>query len=474
MAVQIQLRGGTLAEWTSANPVIAAREMVLETDTDKFKIGNGVDNYLDLPYGGLVGPQGETGATGPQGEQGFDIYVSDTAPTSGETTWFDSTSGTVYVKYDGAWVAVSGPSGPVGPKGDTGDTGSTGAQGASGVVSVTAPITNSGTSSSAVIGFDNTMFTNVAGKNLIINGGFDVWQRGETFTGFASWSYFSDRWLSGFNGSGSTRTVSRQTHTPGVVSVLGQESISFLRYNQSVAGTGGTFNLLQTKIEDVRTAAGQTVTLSFWAKAASNITLPKLSIDQSFGTGGSSLASFDIASNISITTSWQRFVYTFSMPSVLGKTIGINSNTALNFNLPLNSTFVLDLDEVKLEVGSVATPFARAGGTLQGELAACQRYYWRTPPNIRAGVGFGYSTNRIRFMMTHPVTMRSAPSFSSNLSNFIWYDGTTGASVTAVVADRLNTYNAEFTLTTTGINAGRAYGLSFDGTTGFFEFNAEV
>ncbi len=61
MAVQIQLRGGTLAEWTSANPIIAIREMVLETDTDKFKIGNGVDNYLDLPYGGLVGPQGETG-----------------------------------------------------------------------------------------------------------------------------------------------------------------------------------------------------------------------------------------------------------------------------------------------------------------------------------------------------------------------------------------------------------------------------
>ena len=80
MAVQIQLRGGTLAEWTSANPILAEREMVLETDTDKFKIGNGVDNYLDLPYGGIVGPtgadstvpgpQGEQGLQGPQGEQG--------------------------------------------------------------------------------------------------------------------------------------------------------------------------------------------------------------------------------------------------------------------------------------------------------------------------------------------------------------------------------------------------------------------
>jgi hypothetical protein len=62
MAVQIQLRGGTLAEWTSANPIIAIREMVLETDTDQFKIGNGVDNYLDLPYGGIQGPAGANGS----------------------------------------------------------------------------------------------------------------------------------------------------------------------------------------------------------------------------------------------------------------------------------------------------------------------------------------------------------------------------------------------------------------------------
>lgn len=63
MAVQIQLRGGTLAEWTSANPIIAIREMVLETDTDQFKIGNGVDHYLDLPYGGIQGPAGSFDGT---------------------------------------------------------------------------------------------------------------------------------------------------------------------------------------------------------------------------------------------------------------------------------------------------------------------------------------------------------------------------------------------------------------------------
>jgi len=55
MAVQIQLRGGTAAEWASANPVLAEREFVTETDTNKTKIGNGVDHYNDLPYNPMVG-----------------------------------------------------------------------------------------------------------------------------------------------------------------------------------------------------------------------------------------------------------------------------------------------------------------------------------------------------------------------------------------------------------------------------------
>jgi hypothetical protein len=62
MAVTIQLRGDTAAAWTAANPTLAEREMALETDTDKFKIGDGVTPWTSLPYGGLPG------ATGPAGE----------------------------------------------------------------------------------------------------------------------------------------------------------------------------------------------------------------------------------------------------------------------------------------------------------------------------------------------------------------------------------------------------------------------
>lgn len=58
MAVTIQLRGDTAAEWTEANPVLAEREVALETDTGKFKVGNGTDAWNDLPYSGLPGPAG--------------------------------------------------------------------------------------------------------------------------------------------------------------------------------------------------------------------------------------------------------------------------------------------------------------------------------------------------------------------------------------------------------------------------------
>ena len=54
MAQTVQLRGGTAAAATAANPVLAARELGLETDTGKYKVGNGVTAWNALPYGGMA------------------------------------------------------------------------------------------------------------------------------------------------------------------------------------------------------------------------------------------------------------------------------------------------------------------------------------------------------------------------------------------------------------------------------------
>jgi hypothetical protein len=50
MAIQIQLRRGTAAQWTQQNPILAEGELCLELDTNKFKIGDGIRHWNQLPY----------------------------------------------------------------------------------------------------------------------------------------------------------------------------------------------------------------------------------------------------------------------------------------------------------------------------------------------------------------------------------------------------------------------------------------
>jgi hypothetical protein len=53
MAVQIQFRRDTAANWTSANPTLAQGELGLETDTARYKIGDGSTAWASLSYSSL-------------------------------------------------------------------------------------------------------------------------------------------------------------------------------------------------------------------------------------------------------------------------------------------------------------------------------------------------------------------------------------------------------------------------------------
>lgn len=80
MAIQIQFRRGTAAEWSSVNPILAEGEMGIETDTQLFKIGNGIDRWNSLEYGGLRGFTGSIGFVGSTGIGNIEVanvlYVS--------------------------------------------------------------------------------------------------------------------------------------------------------------------------------------------------------------------------------------------------------------------------------------------------------------------------------------------------------------------------------------------------------------
>ena len=63
MATQIQLRRDTAANWTSANPTLAAGELGLETDTTYYKIGNGSTAWASLAYGSIAGTLANSSVT---------------------------------------------------------------------------------------------------------------------------------------------------------------------------------------------------------------------------------------------------------------------------------------------------------------------------------------------------------------------------------------------------------------------------
>jgi hypothetical protein len=256
-----------------------------------------------------------------------------------------------------------------------------------------------------------------AGKNKIINGDFGIWQRGTSFTNPTSGTYTCDRFYQEFNGTGATRTISQQTFSPGTAPVLGYEGTYFYRYAVSVAGTGNTYQAFYQKIEDVRIFANQTVTISFWAKASGNVSINPIEVYQDFGTGGSAGAYATTTGSYSVTTSWQRFTTTFSMPSISGKTVGTNSSVRIGFYMPSASTIQFDMWGIQFEAGPVVTAFQTATGTLQGELAACQRYY-----QVIGGVassyplmgGYSISGSNLYTPTSFVVQMRTSPTVTKN------------------------------------------------------------
>jgi len=259
-----------------------------------------------------------------------------------------------------------------------------------------------------------------AGKNKIINGDMGVWQRGTTFSNPSSGQYFADRINCFLSGTGQTRTVSQQVFTPGTAPVAGYEGKYFLRYNQSVSGTS-PLNVLKTSyIEDVQTFAGQTVTFSYWAKVGTAGGHGAIILYQVFGSGGSGTVTTTIAATPSYTTDWVRYSYTFTVPSIAGKTIGTGSYINIDLNLPSTGTFTFDIWGLQWEAGSVATPFQTATGTIQGELAACQRYYEQTfvtSPTESSNKVSAYSDSNYTQGTRWKVTKRVAPSVTVYSSN---------------------------------------------------------
>ena len=253
-------------------------------------------------------------------------------------------------------------------------------------------------------------------RNRIINGNFDIWQRGESqqSSGYGS----ADRWQNYH--SGSTKTASRGAFTVGQTEVPGNPKYYLHHEVSSVTGAGNLVLLIQ-RIEGVQTLAGQTATVSFWAKADSNKNIATEFL-QNFGSGGSPSAAVTTigVTTHNLTTSWQKFTATVSIPFISGKTIGSDNNDWIglyfwfdagsNYNSRTNSlgqqSGTFDIAQVQLEEGTVATPFEhRPIGT---ELALCQRYFEKS---YDINTAPGNSTQENSFRTIAPRTLSSAADY---------------------------------------------------------------
>ena len=312
-----------------------------------------------------------------------------------------------------------------------------------------------------------------AGKNKIINANMAVAQRGTSFTISSTAAYTLDRWR--IESAGASTVVTQDAFTPGAAPVAGYESAFAMKLVQAAGGSSNTF--IGQRIEDVRTFAGQTVTISFWAKATASKTV-EVRLDQNFGSGGSGTAALG-GTPQTVTTSWARYSTSITLASLTGKTIGTNSY--LDFFLYYNNTAATTISfwGVQVEVGSVATPFQTAsGGSIQGELAMCQRYYYRLTPGAGQALSFGnnYNTIQNRTTTMFPVEMRIAPTaleqngtannyaisqagigstVCSNVPSF-GIANTRFATVTGQVASGLTAYNTS-TLSADATNGATAY-----------------
>jgi len=304
--------------------------------------------------------------------------------------------------------------------------------------------------------YANMTTTPISGfRNAIINGDFRVWQRGTSFSVGPAVSLFTADRFSVFNNATSTPvTVSQQAFTPGN-QISGYEPANFLRC--AVSGYSSSAVFIGQKIEDVRTFAGQTITVSYWAKASANMSLP-LDYVQWFGTGGSSLVNASLAT-ASVTTSWQRFTHTLTVPSISGKTVGAGSSFEVRFLMSANGS--LDIWGVQVERGTIATPFEQR--PIGMELALCQRYFINIVepsgttdfnfPVVREGPTTAVATVFL------PVTMRVRPSLvGSYVGRMVFRDTAWGVSAPAVSSISVRADGPSFSSVTLLLNHGSVGG----------------
>jgi hypothetical protein len=301
--------------------------------------------------------------------------------------------------------------------------------------------------------------------NYVINGGFDIWQRGTSFVDPNSTASFNaDRFI-GFRGSLVTgMTVTRQSaglngfnYCARIQRTSGNTSTQLLYFNANTIETINTIPL-----------QNKTVTFSFYARVGANYSGGStLTATLTSGTGtDQNIVSFTgpvivATGSASVTTSWQRFSFSGAFPSN-GSEAKIEWSYVPTGTAGANDWF--EITGVQLEVGSVATSFRRNAPSIQAELAACQRYYQRTTTTSAYGgvaSGVAINTTTVYAHYLPKVSMRIVPTaVEFSTASTLRIGGTTCTNVFLNASDSsLDTISIGFTVTS-GLTNGAYYPIS--------------
>lgn len=312
-----------------------------------------------------------------------------------------------------------------------------------------------------------------AGKNVVINGGFDIWQRGTANTTTAS-VYTADRWQ---KGAATSYGISRQTTSD----TTNLPTIQYCARSQRTNGSAvTTANELGYSIESVNSTpyAGQAVILSFYARAGANMTNSNALVsaiysgtgtDQNIMTTGLTGQATVATSTKTLTTTWQRFTVT----GTIGATA---TQIALYFSYtPTGTASTNDYYEitgVQLELGSNVTTFSRAGGTIQGELAACERYF----QIVTGQMCSGSNSTTVYSGLNFRTQMRTGPTVALSAAMTITDAGAdysqSSASV-SIVSSRANSQGVQISMPNfTSITTHRPYSTTI--TASQIQLSAEL
>ena len=302
-------------------------------------------------------------------------------------------------------------------------------------------------------------------RNRIINGDFDIAQRGTSFAAIANGTYSLDRWAWGQAGA-MVCTVTQSTDVPNNT-FQSSYKVDVTTVDSSIAA--GDFATVIQAIEgyNVRDLIGTTFTLSFWVKSPNtgahsvgfrNGTVNRSHIKEYTITTANTWEYKTLTVNGGLITagSWDwtngsglNVVFTLACGTTYQNTAdawhtGNFFATANQVNVMDNTANDFFLTGVQIEPGPVATPFERR--PIGTELALCQRYF-----QLVSSFGFGYAPSGSQraanpFFMTE---MRAVPS--------IVVTGATGVNCTGQAAVNIGTRS--FGITTTVLGLG---GYSLD------------